>query len=138
MPEPRAASFFRRVVALVYDLLLVIALIFALSFTVVVVNNGEAIASGTWWYNGLLAMAALVFYSWFWVNGGQTLGMKAWKIRVVTDELKPLSWSRAALRGLAGIVCWAPFALGFLWMLIDGEQRTVQDRLSGTRVVDLR
>jgi len=109
----------------------------ATSMIAIAFNRGEAIPAGTWWYDLLLALVVASFYLIFWVNGGQTLGMRAWRLKVVDAELRPLGFSTAVKRCLAGIPTWLPAGLGFLWMLVDSQQLTWQDRLSGSRIIRL-
>ena len=133
-----AARFKHRLLALLYDALLLAALLFALSFGLVILNGGKAIPSGTWWYNASMVVAVTAFYCWCWTHGGQTLGMQAWKIRLINAADTPVNWQDALGRSFAGVFSWLPLGLGFFWMLVDRESLTIQDRLSQTRVIDLR
>jgi len=132
------ARFRYRLLAWIYDLLLLVALLFVTSLGAIALNGGNAVPPGTWWYDVLLATVVAGFYVSFWMHGGQTLGMRAWRLQVVDATLqKPLGFSQAVKRCLSGIPSWLPAGLGFLWMLIDSEQLTWQDRLSGSRVIRL-
>lgn len=131
------ARFRHRLLACIYDLCLVIGLLFATGFAVLAFNGGEAIPAGTGWYRLLLVVVVASFYIGFWVKGGQTLGMKAWRLVLVDDQHRTLGLAQAIVRCVAGIPTWLPAAAGFLWMLVDADQRTWQDRLSGSRVVQV-
>ena len=131
------AHFRFRFLAWLYDLLLLLALLFATSLIAIAINRGQAIPPGTWWYDLLLAAVVVGFYVIFWVKGGQTLGMRAWRLRVVDERQRPLGFAGAIKRCLAGIPTWLPVGIGFLWMLVDPQQLTWQDRLSGSRVIRL-
>ncbi|MDD1627213.1 MAG: RDD family protein [Methylococcaceae bacterium] len=72
------------------------------------------------------------FYGWFWTHGGQTLGLRAWKIKILTLDQKPINWTQALLRFTTSIISWAFFGLGFLWILFDKNQRSWHDHLSKT------
>ena len=39
----------------------------------------------------LMLAVAWAFYGWFWLHGGQTLGMRAWRLKLVTDDGRPLT-----------------------------------------------
>jgi uncharacterized RDD family membrane protein YckC len=71
------------------------------------------------------------------MRSGQTLGMRAWQLRAVSDSGKPLSLRAAMLRLVCGVFAWAPAALGVLWLYVDPERLALHDRLSHTRVVRL-
>lgn len=77
----------------------------------------------------------LVYFTWFWLHGGQTLAMKTWKLRIVnTDggQLRPL---QAVLRYLAAWPSIALFGIGILWALVDKDRQFLHDRIAGTRVI---
>lgn len=76
-----------------------------------------------------------VFYGWFWVHGGQTLGLRTWRLRVVRHDGTPITWRHAALRFAGAILSWAALGLGFLWIYVDPQRRAWHGHLSGTRVV---
>ena len=70
-----------------------------------------------------------------WRYGGQTLGGRAWRLRVVGDDGGPIGLGRALLRFGVGIISLLTGGLGFAWMLIDRDHRTWHDFAVGTRVV---
>lgn len=75
------------------------------------------------------------FFCGFWVRGGQTVGMRAWHIRVVRDGGGRLGWGRAAARFGALLVAALPAGLGFWWGALDERKRAWHDRWTRTRVV---
>jgi uncharacterized RDD family membrane protein YckC len=70
--------------------------------------------------------------------GGQTIGKMALGIRVVTEDGESLDGAAAAQRAVAGLASAIPFGLGFLPALYGSDGRAVHDRLTGTRVVEVR
>ena len=80
-PERRPAGLFRRLGAAVYDSLLVLATLFAATAVVLPLTGGEAVPAGTIWYPAYLIGVSYVYFAGFWIYGGQTLGMRAWKLR---------------------------------------------------------
>jgi len=133
--EPPHAPLARRLAALVYDALLVGGLLFVFTLIVVLLRGGRAIDPDTLWYRASLVAVAFVFCGAFWTRGGQTLGMRAWRIRVVALDGRTLSWPRAALRFAASWLALLPAGLGYWWALFDPERRCWHDRLSATRVI---
>ena len=129
-----------------YDSFLVFAIWIVVGFAVLAalgVNNayetsGE-LAELTRGQSNILFAAMLVsaflFFGFFWTHSGQTLGMQAWRIKVQNADGSAISWRQALLR-----YCTAPFALlafglGYLYMLVDKERRTLPDLVSGSQVV---
>jgi len=72
-----------------------------------------------------------------WLRGGQTLGMRAWHLRVVNADGGPLSPTQALLRVTVAFVSIAALGLGFVWALFDPRGRTWHDLAAATRVVRL-
>jgi uncharacterized RDD family membrane protein YckC len=128
----------RRFAAFCYDLLLLVALLLSFTLAVVAVRLGERVPPGTVWFPSCLLAIVVVFFCGFWVHGGQTLGMRAWRIRVVRDDGGPVGWTRAAARFSLALVALAPAGLGFWWALRDNRGRAWHDLWSGTRVVRRR
>jgi uncharacterized RDD family membrane protein YckC len=127
-----APGLLRRLAAILYDLLLLIALFFVATALLLPINNGEAFSSQQVFYPLYLFVISFFFYAWFWTHGGQTLGMRAWKIKVLRFDHTPIHWQQALLRFLAAILSWAVFGLGFWWVLIDKNRLGWHDKLSKT------
>ncbi len=147
-PEPSdkpAALVWRRLLSLLYDLLPVLALWFLLSaaFTAGYTFLGhhdphENIApfsalqwllwTGCWIVTGLYATAS-------WRRGGQTLGMRPWRIRVVAADGSAPARGALWLRYAVGVLSLLAAGLGFWWAWIDRDRLAWHDRASGTRIV---
>jgi uncharacterized RDD family membrane protein YckC len=137
LPSFERASLFRRLAALSYDLLLLVALILCFTLLVVVVAAavGRPAPQGSAWFQLAVALIVAGFFCGFWVHGGQTLGMRAWRIRVLRDDGGRLTWPSAVARFAAGLIAVLPAGLGFWWSLFDGAGRAWHDRWTHTRVV---
>ena len=73
------------------------------------------------------------FFLWFWRNGGQTIGMRAWRLRLFSTNDKPFGYSRAFLR----LVC-SLGGLGTLLVLLDFKSKqSLQDRIASTEMLML-
>jgi uncharacterized RDD family membrane protein YckC len=144
----RSAGFGRRAAALLYDGLLLAGVLTIYTAGALALAHaaglapGEAIepkSAGAWFYLyqageiGVIAGYALLN----WTRSGQTLGMRAWHLRAVTESGRPLALKAAALRFAFGVLAWIPAGLGVLWLYADPEHLAVHDRLSKTRVVHL-
>jgi uncharacterized RDD family membrane protein YckC len=136
-----SAGFGRRFAALVYDALLIFALLLIYTLAAVLIHGGGFTpdAPGIGWYLFCAGEIALIgaYYVINWVHSGQTLGMRAWRLRAVDESGKPLKVGRAVHRFLCGILAWGPAGLGVLWLYLDPEHLAIHDRLSRTRVVYL-
>jgi uncharacterized RDD family membrane protein YckC len=82
-----------------------------------------------------LLIVAFLFFGWFWTHGGQTLGMRTWRIRLQNRDGSTVSWAQALRRYLAALVSWAALGLGWWWSLWDKEKKTWHDRWSDSVLV---
>jgi len=129
------AGLLRRLAALAYDCVVLAGPIAVYGFLIVLLRRGVAVEPDTPWFTaGLLAVPG-VFFCWFWTHGGQTLGMLAWRVHLVTLDGRAIGWGRAIARYCAAYVSVLPAGLGFIWALWDAERATWHDRLTGTRMV---
>ena len=76
----------------------------------------------------LIGLAFAAYFLWCWLRGGQTLAMKAWKIRLV--EVTP---ARAIARFLLAALL-VPTLVSILWTFFDRDGQFLHDRLAGTRL----
>ena len=131
-------GFLRRLAAIFYDLLLLFALL-AVAITLLTLPFGmptgvRLIALQLF----LFEILPMLFFTGFWSRGGQTLGMRAWRLKLLRADGGSVTWRDAFKRHLAALLSLLIFGLGFLWMLVDREGLTWHDRLSDTRLVVLK
>lgn len=133
-----SAGALRRIAALVYDLLIIIAIHFlvsALYLAIVLRGNAPEHApqlQATLF--PLLLLATFGFYAWFWTHGGQTLGMRAWKLKVVDARLAGhrITIVQCLLRFVTGLLS---FGACYLVIYADPSRDALHDRMSGTRTL---
>ncbi len=131
-----AAGLLRRLAALLYDSLVVAALWLTAAVPFVWIANGAPQGAFVRLAFQLYLLAiAFGFFGWFWVHGGQTLGMRAWRLKVVDNAGQTVTWARATKRFLAAIPSLLCAGIGLLWVMHDRDRRAWHDRLSGTWVV---
>lgn len=130
-----APGLLRRLAAIFYDWLLLTGVMIVAALPLVWILGG---APANWVAQAAFRIYLLGitygFFAWFWTHGGQTLGMRVWRLRVVSCSGGPVSWRQATWRFLAALVSLACLGLGFLWVMHDRERRAWHDRLSGTRL----
>ncbi len=148
---PRA-GFFRRLAAMIYDLLVAIAVgmcaaMIAIVTLVVLLENGILDKQGiehtsdvirnsllyTSIIQGWVGIWILGFFLWFWRNGGQTIGMRAWRLRLFSTNDNPMGYGRALLR-----ILFSLGGLGTILVLFDVKHKqSLQDRLANTEMLVL-
>ena len=130
-----SAGLLRQLAAMIYDSLLIFAVLLFAILVPVMFNGGEAIEWNVWLLRFYLLLTVFFYYAWFWQKSGQTLGMRAWRIRVVNEYGANPNFGVSFLRFAFALLSWACLGLGYLWRLF--KPYTWHDRLSGTRVVVL-
>jgi uncharacterized RDD family membrane protein YckC len=124
----------RRFAAIIYDLLLLMSVLFVATALILPLNAGQAIETHRGIYTLYLLVVSFVFYGWFWTHGGQTLGLRAWKLYVLTYNKETITWSQAFLRFSGAIVSSGFLGIGFFWILIDKDNRCWHDSFSKTTI----
>ncbi|MBE1298512.1 MAG: RDD family protein [Alteromonadaceae bacterium] len=148
---PRA-SFFRRLAAMVYDVLVAVAVAMVAAMVIILtmiilLENGVLDKNGlehsseaiqqtlayTLIIQGWVLFWVMGFFLWFWRNGGQTIGMRAWRMRLFSLNEQPLTYWRAFLRMLFSL-----FGLGTILVLLDfRNKQSLQDRIAKTEMLVL-
>jgi uncharacterized RDD family membrane protein YckC len=129
-----------RLLAIVYDLLPVLAIWFAVAALVLLLRGGSPVAPGSpgaWLELALMLIAGFGYFGFSWRHGGQTLGMRAWRLRLLRADGGVPGWPALARRYLVAGASLAVGGLGFAWSLGDRERRGWHDLASGTVLVRL-
>ena len=155
-------SIFRRLATLLYEALLLLALIVIASFPAAGLKGATLYGIPHLIFQAYLLFVSASYFTWFWRNGGQTLAMKTWRFRVVDQFGRKLNLARALARfvfasffyGPAGvgimllffpdrisrvIVMWTflPMVATLLWARFDADGQFLHDRMAGTRLVNV-
>lgn len=138
-PEaPCRPSLFRHLGAMLYDSLLLLSILLLAGLIAVALNSGKAIGHGNPFFFIYLLAVSFLFYGWFWTHGGQTLGMRSWKIKLVSYDNGEVSWQRAFIRFSIALVSWFPAGLGFWWQYLGKGKYNWPDQISGTHLLYMK
>lgn len=157
------APIWRRVAAAVYDGLLLVGLWMVALVIDTLVRDLFGLDRSWTALRAYLFLVGLGFFGWSWTHGGQTLGMRAWRLRLRRSDGSAVRWPDAALRYAVMLLCWAIaltpalmqlpqlaarpramaitattlvlLALILLWMRLDARRRGPPDWLSRTEIV---
>ena len=128
-----------RLLAMVYDAVIALALLFVISaLSLAILPDHKPVIPGSAASTAVFAaiwgvLGAYATLSWRF--GGQTIGMKPWRLKVVTAQgLRP-DWRALIIRYAV-----ASLTLGtaLLWSVFDRERRGLHDIAAGTLFVRLR
>ena len=138
-----SAGFLRRIGAMIYDGLLLMAVWLTTLYFLVAFNNS---AVGGALLQTLLFLECYAFFAFFWLRNRKTLGMLAWHLELqpnaVADPngdpvIPALTLTQVTYRFLGACLSVACLGLGYLWILIDPQNRSWADLLSRTRIVQI-
>ena len=138
-PAPRPSSHIGwRLLALLYDLFPALALWFVMGAISLQLHGGEPVRADT--LAGWLELVALCAVTPSYADasgrsGGQTLGMRPWRLKVEARDGGAASWRALSIRYAVGTASLLLAGLGFWWAWIDRDRLTWHDRASGTRLV---
>jgi len=152
----------RRLAAIPYEGLLVLALVLIAAFPLAGLKGVTLQGTPHLLMQVYFFVVTAAYFVWFWRHGGQTLAMKTWRFRVVDKQGNRLSVLRAFLRFLLATVFFGPACVGLilllfpgrispalsmwlflpmiaslLWARFDADRQFLHDRLAGTRLVSV-
>ncbi|WP_075184609.1 RDD family protein [Teredinibacter haidensis] len=148
----KGAPLWRRFASMLYDSFLLMALSMgygALATLVLFLIHGDSTGGEyqpmvTSSIGNLLLLTGLVttltgFYVFFWHRAGQTAGMRAWRLQVITlselPEVRQPSLTKSLARAPLSFLAIAVGGLGYWWRAFDINGDCLHDKLSQTRVI---
>lgn len=145
-PQPRVAGVLRRLMALLYDSLLLVAI--SLAYAAIILSarvwltdaeRAQEPLTGIFRYLLLLGWWAVLalFYCWCWRRSGQTLGMKTWRLQLQNRQGCAPTWQQCWLRSALAPLTLVAFGAGYLWCFINPRGDAWHDHLTQTQVVEL-
>ncbi|MEK8016864.1 MAG: RDD family protein [Candidatus Parabeggiatoa sp.] len=126
-----SAGFLRRFVAIFYDSLLLFSALFFAAALAYPVTHGQV----SLLFQIYLWVVWFLYFAWPWLHGGQTLGMKAWRIQLVSADGHSVTWRQALLHFSMAFVSGFALGMGFLWSMVDKQQETWHEKVAHTRLV---
>jgi len=133
--ESNHCGLLRRLASITYDSLLLTAVLFFSTLILLPFTRGQAISNGNILYTAYLFFICYLYFAWQWTHGGQTLGMRTWKIRLRGIDSDDVTWQSASLRFLLACLSWGFLGAGFLRALIGREHLAFHDKYSKTRLM---
>lgn len=130
------ASLSRRLASMLYEGLVVFAvlLIFFWLPQTLLSSAGFVVTPRLLWIHILVLFG--FYFVWFWLNSGQTLPMKTWRLQLVNEQGNTVRPAQAIFRYLVAWPSIVFFGIGILWSLLDKDGLFLHDRLAGTRIIE--
>lgn len=142
-PEPLPyAPIWRRLLAIVYDALILLAVSMAYGAIVMVVHifaMGTVLEENQRVFTSpLIPMGWIItligFYVLFWIKAGQTVGMRAWRLTIIGENNALPTLKHAVIRGVVSPVLVIS-GIAYLWKWVDSNGLCLHDKLSKTKVL---
>jgi uncharacterized RDD family membrane protein YckC len=134
MTTQRTASIWRRLGAIFYDSLIIYTLWVVATFIAVALNHGKAIPPGNIPYRLTLLAILFFYFVMFWMRGGQTVGLRIWRCRLVSTDEHPVGFVQASRRFIWAMPSLLLAGVGLWWQLFDKQNLALHDRLSKTKI----
>ena len=160
-----SAPISKRLLAMLYDSFLLTAVLFLAMALLLLITGGYRFQAGNSLTTIYLLLVSYIFFGWFWTHGGQTLGMRAWNLRIQQPGGEAVTWRQVAVRFITALPAWIVLIigialtadiplhtypwldqlsrlpkgliliLGIVWLVIDQWPDGWRDKLSGTRII---
>ncbi len=134
MQEAHTPGILRRLAGMLYESLLLTAVLFIAGFAFTVAFHSPLSPMLRFFFQLYLLLVMASYFIWYWLHGGQTLPMKTWHLRIVRTDGQPLTLKQACLRFLLALI-GVGLGFGILWALFDREGLFWHDRMAGTKTV---
>ncbi len=137
-------SLARHLLAIIYDSILLIPVLMitgliTLGFSAVMIGDSPegnlALYPPIFVRQLVIVVTIFSFFSWFWIKNGQTLGMQAWRIKLISTNGGKINPTQIAIRLMVALFSAGCFGLGYLWVLFEAKNRSWHDIVSRTRLV---
>lgn len=125
----------RRLLAMLYDAVVMLGLLLLAAAVALPFGDVNKVALHDFWFTLWLLAVCFAYLGTGWRYGGMTIGMRVWRLKLVGDDERIISWPRCLLRFLVGLVSVGAFGLGVLWALVDSRNRGWHDLAARTLLI---
>ena len=120
---------------MLYDAFILLGLLILASALALPFGDPDKVAFQHVWFTLWLLAVCLAYLGACWRYGGMTVGMRAWRVKLVSDDEHMISWPRCLLRFLVSLASLVAFGLGIFWSLVDSKNRGWHDLAARTLLI---
>ena len=125
----------RRLLAILYDSVILLGLLMLASAIALPFGNPHKVALEDFWFTLWLLFVCFLYLAGCWRYSGMTVGMRAWRLKLVSDNGQKVSWPRCVLRFFVGALSLFALGLGILWAILDKQNRGWHDLAARTLLI---
>jgi uncharacterized RDD family membrane protein YckC len=127
----------RRLMVMLYDGVAILGILMLATAIALPFGETQKIALQNFWFTMWLLLVCFLYLAGCWRYGSMTLGMRAWRVRIISSDGNRISWGRCLLRFLTSLVSLAAFGLGIFWALVDKKNRSWHDLAGHTLLIKI-
>lgn len=120
---------------MLYDAFILLGLLILASALALPFGDPDKVAFHHAGFTLWLLVVCFAYLGACWRYGGMTVGMRAWRVKLISDDEQVVSWPRCLLRFLIGLASLGTFGLGFFWALVDSKNRGWHDLAARTLLI---
>jgi uncharacterized RDD family membrane protein YckC len=120
---------------MLYDTVILLGVLVLASAVALPFGDAQKTALHDFWFTLWLLLVCFAYFGICWHYGGMTVGMRAWKIRLISSKTQTISWPSCLLRFLVALLSLSVLGLGILWALVDPKNRTWHDLAAKTLLI---
>ena len=120
---------------MLYDAVILLGLLMVAAAIALPFGGAQKVAFHDFWFTLWLLFVCFIYLGVCWRHGGMTIGMRAWRLRLISDNEQLISWPRCLLRFTVGLVSLVAFGVGIFWALIDSKNRGWHDLAAHTLLI---
>ena len=120
---------------MLYDAVILLGVLIVASAVALPFGDVQKVALHDFWFTLWLLAVCFAYLGGCWRYGGMTVGMRAWKLTLVSADELFISWPRCLVRFVVGLISLCVFGLGIVWALVDKKNRCWHDLAAGTLLI---
>ena len=127
------ASLWRRLGAIIYDAFIIYSLwVVITALFMFITQSKQAIDTNNHIYHFLLLSIWFGYFALSWKYSGQTIGMRAWRIKLLSLNNQAISWRMCLTRFIYAVPALLFAGIGLFYSLIDRNHLALHDKITGT------
>jgi len=127
-------SLLRRLGAISYDIVLAFSLAFFIVGVMLIAFFDKQAQTDLLMF-GIFFITVYFYFTWSWVKGRQTLGMKTWKFQIQQSNGDNITHKQAFIRFVLATVSFSIAGLGFIYQLFNKDNIAWHDKYSETYLI---